>query len=59
LKMVRAMQQRVNARTQLYAKEYPGEQADAPAIRTELRGLSGRQERIVEVTNKIVKGDSQ
>jgi len=58
LKMVRAMQLRVNARTSLYGREYQGEQADEPAIRRELRNLSERQEQIFEVTRKIVKGDN-
>jgi hypothetical protein len=58
LKMVRAMQLRVNARTSLYGKEYPGEQADDPAVRRELRNLSDRQDRIFEVTRNIAKGDN-
>jgi hypothetical protein len=58
LKMVRAMQLRVNARTTLYSKEYPGEQADDAAIRRELRNLSDRQERIFDVTRNISKGDN-
>ncbi len=57
LKMVRAMQVRVNARTELYGKTYEGEQADTSPIRRDLRELSNRQERIFEITNRIAKGD--
>jgi hypothetical protein len=59
LKMIRSMQIRVNNRTQLYGREYEGEQAAAPAVRQELRQLSERQERIFEVTNRIAKGDNR
>jgi hypothetical protein len=58
LKMIRSMQIRVNNRTQLYGREYEGEQAAVPRIRQELRQLSDRQERIFEVTNRIAKGDN-
>jgi hypothetical protein len=58
LKMIRSMQIRVNNRTQLYGREYEGEQAVAPRIRQELHQLSDRQERIFEVTNRIAKGDN-
>jgi len=57
LKMVRAMQVRVNARTELYGKTYEGEQADAAVIRRDLAELAGRQDRIFEITNRIAKGD--
>ncbi len=59
LKMIRAMQMRVNNRTTLYGRQYTGEQAEEPRIQEELRGLAGRQDRIFEVTNKIVKGDNR
>ena len=59
LKMIRAMQVRVNGRTQLYGKQYNGEQAAEPAIRRELHGLSDRQERIFEVTNRMARGDNK
>jgi hypothetical protein len=58
LKMIRSMQIRVNNRTQLYGREYEGEQAMMPRIRDELHQLSDRQERIFEVTNRIAKGDN-
>jgi hypothetical protein len=59
LKMIKAMQLRVNARTELYGKRYQGEQAVTEDIRVELRELAGRQERIFDVTNKMAKGDGQ
>ncbi len=59
LKMIRSMQMRVNNRTKTYGQQYPGEQAADPLIRRELRELAGRQVRIVEVTNRIAKGDNK
>ena len=59
LKMIRSMQIRVNSRTEIYGKQYNGEQAGEPAIVRELRNLSERQERIFEVTNRIAKGDNK
>lgn len=59
LKMIRAMQMRVNTRTKTYGQQYQGEQAAEPRIRQELRNLSDRQVRIFEVTNKIAKGDNR
>jgi len=55
--MIRSMQQRVNSRTELYGKQYQGEQADESEIRRELLDLSNRQERIFEITNRVAKGD--
>jgi hypothetical protein len=57
--MIRSMQKRVNDRTQLYGKQYEGEQAKDPILRTEIRNLSDRQERIYDVTNRIAKGDNK
>jgi hypothetical protein len=59
LKMILAMQIRVNTRTRVYGRQYQGEQAADPNIAHELRGLSERQERIFEVTNRIAKGDNR
>jgi hypothetical protein len=56
LKMLKAMQLRVNSRTELYGRRYPGEVPQDPTIRDELRELSDRQDRILEVTRKMVKG---
>jgi hypothetical protein len=59
LKMIRSLQVRVNNRTQTYGKMYQGEQAAEAGIRRELQDLSGRQERIFEITNRIAKGDNR
>jgi hypothetical protein len=59
LKMLKSMQLRVNARTELYSRRYQGEQAAEAGIREELRELSGRQERIMDAANKMAKGDNQ
>jgi hypothetical protein len=68
LKALRDMQKRLNARTQTYAHEYPGEQA--PAVETitepqerdkaemlqrEHKNLADRQQKILEVTTNIYK----
>jgi len=65
LKMIRAMQTRVNARTTLYGRHYDGEQvprarddrekARYDAIRNELGDLAGRQERLAKVTRDLSK----
>ena len=59
LKMIRAMQLRVNNRTVTYARQYEGEQAKDPEIRKEYANLSERQQKIVEVVNNIVRGKNQ
>lgn len=59
LKMIRSMQLRINARTQTYAREYTGEQAGEARLRQELQNLADRQERVVEVTTRIAKGDNK
>ncbi len=59
LKMIRSMQARVNQRTRVYANQYPGEQAGDPEIQKELKSLSHRQQRIVEVTGHIDKGKNK
>jgi hypothetical protein len=72
LKMIRSMQKRVNTRTELYGKQYAGEQAP-PAetgknneererydrIQTELKDLSKRQEKIGKVTHDIATGKNE
>ncbi len=72
LKMIRSMQKRVNARTELYGKQYAGEQAPPPEtgsttdererferIQTELRDLSKRQQKIGKVTHDIATGKNE
>jgi hypothetical protein len=56
LRMIRAMQLRVNNRTQQWAKQYEGEVARDPAIMLELNDLGRRQLRIHNVTENIAKG---
>ena len=59
LKMIRSMQVRINGRTETYGKMYTGEQTAEPGIRRELHGLSDRQERLFEVTNRMARGDNK
>jgi tetratricopeptide (TPR) repeat protein len=59
LKMIRAMQIRVNSRTRVYGEQYKGEQAEVPEIKTELNNLAQRQFKIFEVTNNIAKGKNK
>ncbi|HEY1861707.1 MAG TPA: hypothetical protein VGG61_15205 [Gemmataceae bacterium] len=68
LKALRDMQKRLNARTQTYAHEYPGEQAPAveaitepqerekaEMLQREHKNLADRQQKILEVTTNIYK----
>ncbi len=57
LKLIRAMQKRLNSRTKLYGRQYKGEQASEPRIRRELRQLADRQMEIANVTSKLAKTD--
>ena len=70
--MIYAMQRRVNARTELYGKQYKGEQAPPPdvaknvkerehyeMIQRELKDLAGRQEKIGRVTRDIATGKNE
>lgn len=72
LKMIRSMQKRVNARTELYGKQYAGEQAPYPEtgttpdereryerIQGELRDLSKRQQKIGKVTHDLATGKNE
>jgi len=72
LKMIRSMQKRVNARTELYGKQYSGEQAPPPEqaksdneretydrIQSELKDLSKRQQKIGKVTHDIATGKNE
>jgi hypothetical protein len=56
LKMIRALQMRVNTRTKTYAEISKAEQVDDPEIRDALRKLAEREERIHKVTRDIVLG---
>ena len=59
LKMIRSMQLRVNSRTNTYARQYQGEQANDPDIRKELEGLADRQARIFDATNNLARGKAE
>jgi hypothetical protein len=72
LKMIRSMQLRVNNRTEVYGKQYEGEQAPPPStatepkarehyemIQRELHELGDRQMKIEKVTSDIAKGKNK
>ncbi len=59
LKMIRALQMRVNTRTARYAKLIDGEQADNVEIVEALRRLGQRQERIHRITHDLQIGKNQ
>jgi hypothetical protein len=56
LKMIRSLQLRVNQRTSVYGRQYPGEQAGDDDIQKELASLARRQQKIFELTNDIALG---
>ena len=56
LKMIRALQMRVNRRTQRYTDLVKVEQAEQPDIIATLEQLADRQQRIYRVTRDIVLG---
>jgi hypothetical protein len=66
------MQKRVNQRTEVYGKQYAGEQAPPPEngstpedrdryerIQTELKDLSKRQQKIGKVTHDLATGKNE
>ncbi len=59
LKMIRALQMRVNRRTRRYAALTKGDQTPGPEMLRRLDDLSERQQRIVEVTRDIVTGKNK
>lgn len=59
LRMIKALQLRVNARTKLWAQRYQGEQANELEIVSELRDLAQRQLKIFQVTDNVAKGRNQ
>ncbi|MEX0677501.1 MAG: hypothetical protein WD063_10530 [Pirellulales bacterium] len=56
LKMIRALQMRVNTRTKRYGEMVKAEQADQPELLEALRRLAEREQRIHKVTRDIVVG---
>ena len=59
LRMIRALQMRVNTRTARYAKMVPGEQADNSELIEALQRLAEREQRIYGVTRDLGKGKNQ
>jgi hypothetical protein len=61
LKMIRALQMRVNTRTERYSKllEDGAEQAEAPELLEAVQRLSQREERIYRTTRDIVVGKNK
>lgn len=56
IKMIRAMQMRVNRRTERYAKLIDGEEAKKPGLVEAMGKLAERQERIYEITRDLEMG---
>jgi hypothetical protein len=59
LKMIRALQKRVNDRTTVFGKKIEGEQAADQQVVRELRILADRQQRIQEIVRRIANGDNK
>jgi len=59
LKMLRALQVRVNSRTQRYTKLISGEQADSQELREAIQGLAERQQRIYQITRDLELGKNR
>jgi len=59
LKVIRAMQMRINNRTQRYFEILKTEQAEQPELLTALKHLADREQRIYRVTRDIVVGRNQ
>jgi hypothetical protein len=59
LKMIRALQMRVNQRTERYSKLIEGEQAESPEIVERLQQLAERQQRVYRVTRDLHLGKNQ
>jgi len=56
LKMIRALQMRVNTRTQRYVQWIEADQVPRPELEKALDELAGREQRIHKVTRDIVVG---
>jgi hypothetical protein len=59
LRMIRALQMRVNTRTARYSKMVEGEQAENPELVEAIRRLGERQERVHRVTRDLELGKNQ
>jgi hypothetical protein len=59
LKMLRALQYRINRRTRQLGRLIDGEQASDPDLVGQLRGLADRQDRLREATRNLVTERNQ
>jgi hypothetical protein len=59
LKMIRALQMRVNTRTDRYAKLVEGEQAEKTDLVEALRRLAERQQKIYQITRELELGKNR
>jgi len=59
LRMIRAMQMRINTRTQRYGKLIEGEQADAADLLEAVRRLAERQQQIQRITRDLEMGKNR
>ncbi|MGW8257723.1 MAG: hypothetical protein ACWGMZ_09585 [Thermoguttaceae bacterium] len=59
LKMIRALQMRINSRTARYSKLIDGEQAEKPELVEALRRLAERQQRVYRVTHDLSSGKTE
>lgn len=59
LKMIRALQMRVNTRTARYSKMIEGEQVDSAELVAALKELAQREQRIHQVTRDLQMGKNQ
>jgi hypothetical protein len=59
LKMIRALQMRVNRRTERYAKLVQGEQADKDDVFDALQRLAEQQKRVQKVTRDLEMGKNE
>jgi len=57
--MIRALQMRVNNRTQRYSKMIQGERAESSELVQALQKLAERQERIYRVTRDLETGKNR
>jgi hypothetical protein len=59
LKMIRALQMRINRRTQRYGELVEGEQAEKPELVEALARLAERQQRVVQATADLAEGRNE
>lgn len=59
LKLIKAQQEQVNARTIMYNKKDPGEQAKDPLVQAELRQLAERQKKLQKMLHDIATQANQ